>query len=131
MLEKVTEALARRITEDIAIPTIGIGASAACDGQILVVYDMLGIFGDRPKFVKRYAELGEIAGEAIAVCKKCTTAAFQRTSICSAMRQGRSRVEKAHEHSDRTNRRRVAHGCDRMASEWPEGRCRADHGCLA
>ncbi|QND62018.1 hypothetical protein HB778_38525 (plasmid) [Mesorhizobium huakuii] len=55
------------ITAEVAIPTIGIGASAACDGQILVVDDMLGTFGDfRPKFVKRCAELGEIAGEAIA-----------------------------------------------------------------
>jgi 3-methyl-2-oxobutanoate hydroxymethyltransferase len=67
VLEKVPEALARRITAEVAIPTIGIGASAACDGQILVVDDMLGIFGDfRPKFVKRYAELGEIAEAAIA-----------------------------------------------------------------
>ncbi|TGV11320.1 3-methyl-2-oxobutanoate hydroxymethyltransferase [Mesorhizobium sp. M8A.F.Ca.ET.173.01.1.1] len=67
VLEKVPEALARRITGEVAIPTIGIGASAACDGQILVVDDMLGIFGDfRPKFVKRYAELGKIAEAAIA-----------------------------------------------------------------
>lgn len=67
VLEKVPEALAHRITGEVAIPTIGIGASAACDGQILVVDDMLGIFGDfRPKFVKRYAELGEIAEAAIA-----------------------------------------------------------------
>ncbi|MGX9182143.1 3-methyl-2-oxobutanoate hydroxymethyltransferase [Mesorhizobium sp. BHbdii] len=67
VLEKVPEALARRITEEIAIPTIGIGASAACDGQILVVDDMLGLFGDfRPKFVKRYAELGDAASAVIA-----------------------------------------------------------------
>lgn len=67
VLEKVPEALARRITGEVAIPTIGIGASAACDGQILVVDDMLGLFGDfRPKFVKRYAELGEAAAAAIA-----------------------------------------------------------------
>ena len=66
VLEKVPEALARRITADIAIPTIGIGASSACDGQILVVDDMLGMFTDfRPKFVKRYAELGERAQAAI------------------------------------------------------------------
>ncbi len=57
VLEKVTESSARLITGKILIPTIGIGASGACDGQILVTDDMLGIFtGFRPKFVKRYAE---------------------------------------------------------------------------
>lgn len=67
VLEKVPEQLARRITAEIAIPTIAIGASAACDGQILVVDDMLGMFTDfRPKFVKRYAELGQEASAAIA-----------------------------------------------------------------
>lgn len=67
VLEKVPEPLARRITEEVAIPTIGIGASPACDGQILVVDDMLGLFGDfRPKFVKHYAELGNAASTAIA-----------------------------------------------------------------
>lgn len=67
VLEKVPERLARRITGEIAIPTIGIGASPACDGQILVIDDMLGLFGDfQPKFVKRYAELGATAGTAIA-----------------------------------------------------------------
>lgn len=67
VLEKVTEPLARRITGEVAIPTIGIGASPACDGQVLVVDDMLGLFGEfRPKFVKRYAELGQAASAAIA-----------------------------------------------------------------
>lgn len=67
VLEKVPEALARAITGRLAIPTIGIGASAACDGQVLVVDDMLGIFEDfRPRFVRRYAELGEAADGAIA-----------------------------------------------------------------
>jgi 3-methyl-2-oxobutanoate hydroxymethyltransferase len=66
VLEKVPEPLARRITQEISIPTIGIGASPACDGQILVVDDMLGLFGEfRPKFVKRYAELGDAASSAI------------------------------------------------------------------
>jgi len=64
VLEKVPSALADRITAGIDIPTIGIGAGAGCDGQILVVDDMLGLFtAFRPKFVKRYAELGD-AGEA-------------------------------------------------------------------
>jgi 3-methyl-2-oxobutanoate hydroxymethyltransferase len=67
VLEKVPEGLAGRITQALAIPTIGIGAGAACDGQVLVVDDMLGLFTDfRPKFVKRYAELGKAADEAIA-----------------------------------------------------------------
>lgn len=67
VLEKIPEVLARRITQEVAIPTIGIGASAACDGQILVVDDMLGLFGDfRPRFVKRYAELAGPAEAAIA-----------------------------------------------------------------
>lgn len=66
VLEKIPEGLARSITEQIAIPTIGIGASPACDGQILVVDDMLGMFADfRPKFVKRYAEFGAAADRAI------------------------------------------------------------------
>ncbi|MFO1210564.1 MAG: 3-methyl-2-oxobutanoate hydroxymethyltransferase [Amaricoccus sp.] len=67
VLEKIAEPLARRITEDVAIPTIGIGASPACDGQILVVDDMLGLFTDfRPSFVRRYAEMGAAADAAIA-----------------------------------------------------------------
>ncbi len=67
VLEKVPVTLADRITETVAIPTIGIGASRACDGQILVVDDMLGMFDAfKPKFVKRFAELGEAADAAIA-----------------------------------------------------------------
>jgi 3-methyl-2-oxobutanoate hydroxymethyltransferase len=67
VLEKVPEGLAGRITKALAIPTIGIGAGLDCDGQVLVVDDMLGLFTDfRPKFVKRYAELGRTADEAIA-----------------------------------------------------------------
>lgn len=67
VLEKVPEGLAGRITKALSIPTIGIGAGVNCDGQVLVVDDMLGLFTDfRPKFVKRYAELGKAADEAIA-----------------------------------------------------------------
>lgn len=67
VLEKVPEALAAAITAEVAIPTIGIGASAACDGQVLVVDDLLGLFTDfRPKFVRRYGELGRAASEAVA-----------------------------------------------------------------
>ncbi|MFI4933400.1 MAG: 3-methyl-2-oxobutanoate hydroxymethyltransferase [Caulobacterales bacterium] len=61
VVEGVAEAVGRKITETIAVPTIGIGASAGCDGQILVTDDMLGLFDWTPKFVRRYADLkGEI-----------------------------------------------------------------------
>jgi len=67
VLEKVPQGLAGRITRELTIPTIGIGAGVDCDGQVLVVDDMLGLFTDfRPKFVRRYAELGKTADEAIA-----------------------------------------------------------------
>ncbi len=67
VLEKVPEVLADQITDAIDIPTIGIGGSVHCDGQVLVVDDILGIFtGFKPKFVKRYAELGALTDEAIA-----------------------------------------------------------------
>ncbi len=61
VIEGVAEGLAAEITEAITAPTIGIGASAACDGQVLVAPDMLGLFDWTPKFVRRYADLrGEI-----------------------------------------------------------------------
>lgn len=67
VLEKVPAVMADRITQEVAIPTIGIGASAGCDGQILVVDDMLGLFtAFKPKFVKRYADLGAQGEAAIA-----------------------------------------------------------------
>jgi len=67
VLEKVPMGLAGKITAALSIPTIGIGAGKDCDGQVLVVDDMLGLFTDfRPRFVKRYAELGKMADEAIA-----------------------------------------------------------------
>jgi 3-methyl-2-oxobutanoate hydroxymethyltransferase len=58
VLEAMAEPLARRITAEAAIPTIGIGASVACDGQILVLEDMLGLSPRVPKFVKRFGDLG-------------------------------------------------------------------------
>jgi len=67
VLEGMVEPLARDVTGKIAIPTIGIGASPACDGQVLVTEDLTGLFGDfTPKFVKRYAEVGETIGQAAA-----------------------------------------------------------------
>lgn len=58
VLEGVAEPLAREITATVPCPVIGIGASNACDGQILVTEDMLGLFAINPKFVKRFAEIG-------------------------------------------------------------------------
>ena len=58
VLEALAELLAARITKQISIPTIGIGASAECDGQILVLEDMLGLSPRVPKFVKEYAQIG-------------------------------------------------------------------------
>ena len=61
------EPLAREVTTAMHIPTIGIGASSACDGQILVTDDILGLFNDfQPRFVKRYDELGKRVADAAA-----------------------------------------------------------------
>ncbi|HEX2760422.1 MAG TPA: 3-methyl-2-oxobutanoate hydroxymethyltransferase [Rhizomicrobium sp.] len=66
VLEGMAEPLAARITGQIAIPTIGIGASPACDGQVLVMEDMLGLNPNPPKFVREYAQLGPAIEAAVA-----------------------------------------------------------------
>ncbi len=66
VIEAVAEPLARKLTGAVPIPTIGIGASNACDGQVLVMEDMLGLSPRVPKFVKRYGELGPGIDKAIA-----------------------------------------------------------------
>src|SRR5712672_2272482 len=58
VIEAVAEPLARRISGQVAVPTIGIGASGACDGQVLVLEDMLGLSPRVPKFVRRYGDIG-------------------------------------------------------------------------
>ena len=65
VVEGVAEGLAREITEAVSVPTIGIGASAGCDGQILVTDDMLGLFDWTPKFVRRYGDLRGEIGRAV------------------------------------------------------------------
>jgi 3-methyl-2-oxobutanoate hydroxymethyltransferase len=66
VLELLPSALARRISTALTIPTIGIGAGAGCDGQVLVLHDMLGLNEMfNPKFLKRYAELGEAVRTAV------------------------------------------------------------------
>ena len=65
LLEGVTAESAKQVSENISVPTIGIGAGAGCDGQILVYHDVFGIFNDfKPKFVKRYANVSEIISNA-------------------------------------------------------------------
>ena len=66
VIEGVIESLAVEITNDVPCPTIGIGASAACDGQVLVTEDLLGMFERTPRFVKRYADLAGTISEAAA-----------------------------------------------------------------
>ena len=65
VLECVPAKLAKKISESISIPTIGIGAGAGCDGQVLVYQDMLAMYSDfKPKFVKQYAQIGSVMKEA-------------------------------------------------------------------
>ena len=66
VLECIPNNLAKQITNSISIPTIGIGAGPDCDGQVLVTHDMLGLFDDfKPKFVKRFSNIGEEIKKAI------------------------------------------------------------------
>lgn len=78
VIEGVIEALATRITEEIEIPTIGIGASPSCDGQVLVSDDMLGLFSEfTPKFVRKYADLAStISSAAEAYARDVRSGAF-------------------------------------------------------
>lgn len=64
VVEGVVEPIGKAVTDAIACPTIGIGASAACDGQVLVAEDMLGLFERTPRFVKRYADMAKLIDEA-------------------------------------------------------------------
>jgi 3-methyl-2-oxobutanoate hydroxymethyltransferase len=78
VLECVPDALAAEITAEVPIPTIGIGAGAACDGQVLVFHDVVGLTRDlRPKFVRRYADLSRVIEEAArAFTRDVKTGAF-------------------------------------------------------
>src|SRR5579883_212390 len=87
VIEAVAEPLGRRITETLPIPTIGIGASVACDGQVLVLEDMLGLSPRVPKFVKRYGDIGPGIEAAIAAYAKDVRArAFPGTEQVYPMR---------------------------------------------
>ncbi len=66
MLEKIPAELAKMVSEKLNIPTIGIGAGSHCDGQVLVLHDMLGITKDfSPRFLRRYADLGDAIDNAV------------------------------------------------------------------
>ena len=72
VLEAIPTELAARVSAELTIPTIGIGAGAGCDGQVLVNQDMLGMFHDfTPKFVRRFAEVGEVMRGAYAEYDRC------------------------------------------------------------
>jgi 3-methyl-2-oxobutanoate hydroxymethyltransferase len=78
VVECVPAALAEKITQAVRIPTIGIGAGPGCDGQILVIHDLLGLTGDfQPRFVKRYAQLGTQIQDAVtAYCREVREGTF-------------------------------------------------------
>jgi 3-methyl-2-oxobutanoate hydroxymethyltransferase len=88
VLEAVAEPLAAKITRDIAIPTIGIGASPDCDGQILVLEDMLGLSSRVPKFVKRFGDLGPSIDRAVeAYAAEVRSRAFPTADHVYGMKQ--------------------------------------------
>jgi len=90
VLEAVPVAVAARITEALSIPTIGIGAGAGCDGQVLVWHDMLGLYeGKPPRFVKQYAELAPTIRDAIAqYAAEVRDGAFPETKHTYAISDG-------------------------------------------
>ena len=104
VLECVPAKLAELISKSISIPTIGIGAGAGCDGQILVYQDMLGLFSDfTPKFVKKYANVGEMrSGIILQMCRKVlsrlpnTPLPFLKTSSKSYIKEKKNEYCKNH-----------------------------------
>lgn len=66
VLEVIDTGVARELTESLTIPTIGIGSGPHCDSQVLVLYDVLGMYPHAPSFVKRYADIGNVATQALA-----------------------------------------------------------------
>ena len=97
VLESIPRELAARITAELRIPTIGIGAGPDCDGQVLVIHDLLGIaFGHKPKFARSYAGVGEIISRAAAeYCRD-----VQQGSFPSDDESYHARTEKVGAHSE-------------------------------
>jgi 3-methyl-2-oxobutanoate hydroxymethyltransferase len=96
VLEGIPRELAARITRELRIPTIGIGAGPDCDGQILVLHDLLGLtFGATPKFARQYANLGEIISSAVReYCADVRSGSFpsdeESYHVAQAARDGRT-----------------------------------------
>ncbi|MBF0307152.1 MAG: 3-methyl-2-oxobutanoate hydroxymethyltransferase [Alphaproteobacteria bacterium] len=90
VVEGTVEPVARQLTTEVAAPTIGIGASPACDGQVLVTEDMLGLFNEfRPRFVKRYADLSTaVADAAQAYADEVRSRAFPGPEHCFGVKKG-------------------------------------------
>jgi 3-methyl-2-oxobutanoate hydroxymethyltransferase len=90
VVEGTMEPVARALTAAVDVPTIGIGASVACDGQVLVTEDILGLFTDfTPRFVKRYADIGaEIEAAARAYAEDVRTRAFPSDEHCFGSKRG-------------------------------------------
>ncbi len=93
VLEAVPTAVATAISQRLTIPTIGIGAGAGCDGQVLVYHDMLGLFDKfLPKFVKEYAQIGEIIHDALVTYRQEVVAGtFPAEEHTYEMNQGEER----------------------------------------
>jgi 3-methyl-2-oxobutanoate hydroxymethyltransferase len=89
LVEGVFESAARRITEAVSIPTVGIGASPACDGQVLVTEDILGLFSDyTPKFAKKYVDLSVQIREVFAEFEReVRTGAFPAEEHCFGIKK--------------------------------------------
>jgi 3-methyl-2-oxobutanoate hydroxymethyltransferase len=93
VVEGVAEGLAEEVTKVVSVPTIGIGASAACDGQILVTDDLLGLFDWTPKFVRRYADIrGQIQGAVRAYAEDVRARRFPAAAETYALRAPQRRV---------------------------------------
>jgi 3-methyl-2-oxobutanoate hydroxymethyltransferase len=81
VLECMEAAIAAKITEALSIPTIGIGAGPHCDGQVLVINDMLGLTNSPPRFVKEYAQLRNTIGDAVSqYCQDVQSETFPDSS---------------------------------------------------
>ena len=96
VIEKTVEPLSRAITKAVPVPTIGIGASPACDGQVLVLDDLTGMFDlFLPKFVKRYAEMGRDMDKAVAAYAADVRARkFPQAEHCFTATPAKSKTKK-------------------------------------